>query len=136
MFKFRVTNTELLLLTGLTGTLTLLGYYFLIGKYNNNERVSLINRLNNAKHDVRELEEQLNSLELENVNNDNDTNNKNKNMDTNLSEKKQIRIFVDGAFDLFHYGHMNAFRQARALGTFLIVGVNSDDSITICKGGK
>jgi ethanolamine-phosphate cytidylyltransferase len=29
---------------------------------------------------------------------------------------------------------MNAFRQARALGTHLIAGVNSDASITTCKG--
>ena len=41
---------------------------------------------------------------------------------------------MDGAFDLMHYGHANAFRQGRALGTHLIVGVNSDESITACKG--
>ena len=40
----------------------------------------------------------------------------------------------DGAFDLLHYGHMNAFRLARSLGTHLIVGLNSDESITECKG--
>lgn len=34
---------------------------------------------------------------------------------------------MDGAFDMMHYGHMNAFRQGRSLGTELIVGVNSDD---------
>jgi ethanolamine-phosphate cytidylyltransferase len=33
-----------------------------------------------------------------------------------------------------HYGHMNAFRLGRSLGTYLIVGVNSDESITQCKG--
>jgi len=49
--------------------------------------------------------------------------------------KKEIRIFMDGAFDLLHYGHMNAFRLARSLGTRLIVGVNSDESIAACKGG-
>ena len=31
---------------------------------------------------------------------------------------------------------MNAFRQGRALGTYLIVGVNSDESITACKGKR
>ena len=41
---------------------------------------------------------------------------------------------MDGAFDMMHYGHMNAFRLARSLGTHLIVGVNSDESITKCKG--
>ncbi|EED87956.1 phospholid cytidylyltransferase [Thalassiosira pseudonana CCMP1335] len=41
---------------------------------------------------------------------------------------------MDGAFDIMHYGHMNAFRLGRSLGTYLIVGVNSDESITQCKG--
>ena len=48
--------------------------------------------------------------------------------------KEQIRIWMDGAFDMMHYGHMNAFRQAKALGTYLVVGVNDDKSITACKG--
>jgi len=50
------------------------------------------------------------------------------------SSNQPIRIFMDGAFDLMHYGHMNAFRLARSLGTHLIVGVNSDESIIQCKG--
>ena len=41
---------------------------------------------------------------------------------------------MDGAFDMMHYGHMNAFRQGKSLGTYLVVGVNSDESITACKG--
>lgn len=49
-------------------------------------------------------------------------------------ERKEIRLWVDGAFDMMHYGHMNAFRQARALGTYLIAGVNSSETITVCKG--
>jgi len=43
-------------------------------------------------------------------------------------------MFVDGVFDLTHYGHMNAFRQARALGQHLVVGVNSDESVLQAKG--
>lgn len=41
---------------------------------------------------------------------------------------------MDGAFDVMHYGHMNAFRLGRSLGTHLVVGVNSDASIAKCKG--
>jgi len=48
--------------------------------------------------------------------------------------EKPVRLFVDGVFDLTHYGHMNAFRQARALGHYLVVGVNSDDSVAEAKG--
>lgn len=50
------------------------------------------------------------------------------------SEKKEIRVWMDGVFDMMHYGHVNAFRQGRSLGTHLIVGVNSDETITKCKG--
>jgi ethanolamine-phosphate cytidylyltransferase len=48
--------------------------------------------------------------------------------------ESEIRIWMDGAFDMMHFGHMNAFRLGKALGTTLIVGVNSDESITLCKG--
>lgn len=41
---------------------------------------------------------------------------------------------MDGAFDMMHYGHVNAFRQGRSMGTYLVVGVNDDASITQCKG--
>jgi ethanolamine-phosphate cytidylyltransferase len=47
---------------------------------------------------------------------------------------KPLRIWMDGAFDMMHYGHVNAFRQGRSLGTHLVVGVNDDESITRCKG--
>jgi ethanolamine-phosphate cytidylyltransferase len=50
------------------------------------------------------------------------------------TKEKEVRIFIDGAFDVLHYGHMNAFRLGRSLGTQLIVGVNSDESIITCKG--
>lgn len=47
---------------------------------------------------------------------------------------REVRIWMDGAFDMMHYGHANAFRKGRSLGTHLIVGVNDDASITACKG--
>jgi ethanolamine-phosphate cytidylyltransferase len=50
------------------------------------------------------------------------------------TKEKEVRIFIDGAFDVLHYGHMNAFRLGRSLGTQLVVGVNSDESIITCKG--
>eukprot|EP00501_MAST-03F_sp_TOSAG23-6_P000999 GSMAST32.ASY1.ANO1.1039.1 assembled CDS len=50
--------------------------------------------------------------------------------------QKPVRIFMEGAFDLMHYGHMNAFRLGASLAdnVELIVGVNSSASITECKG--
>ena len=57
-----------------------------------------------------------------------------RNRGKSLVDPREIRIFMDGAFDVMHYGHMNAFRLGRSLGTYLIVGVNSDESIARCKG--
>lgn len=40
-----------------------------------------------------------------------------------------IRVYVDMVADLFHYGHIELLRQARALGDYLLVGVHSDDAV-------
>jgi len=39
---------------------------------------------------------------------------------------KSVCVYADAVCDLFHYGHVEFFRQARALGDRLIVGINSD----------
>ncbi|KAF9348646.1 Ethanolamine-phosphate cytidylyltransferase [Mortierella sp. NVP85] len=49
-------------------------------------------------------------------------------------KRKPIRIWVDGCFDLMHFGHFNALRQAKAMGDYLVVGVHSDAEIEKNKG--
>nr|XP_029118636.1 ethanolamine-phosphate cytidylyltransferase isoform X2 [Elaeis guineensis] len=48
--------------------------------------------------------------------------------------KRPVRVYMDGCFDLMHYGHANALRQAKALGDELVVGVVSDEEIVANKG--
>jgi cytidyltransferase-like protein len=48
--------------------------------------------------------------------------------------RRPVRVYMDGCFDMMHYGHCNALRQARALGDELVVGVISDDEIKANKG--
>ena len=43
-------------------------------------------------------------------------------------------VFANGAFDLFHAGHVRYLEAARAEGDWLIVGVNSDASVSRSKG--
>ncbi|RKP27383.1 hypothetical protein SYNPS1DRAFT_12750 [Syncephalis pseudoplumigaleata] len=43
-------------------------------------------------------------------------------------------IWVDGCFDMMHYGHANALRQAKEMGDYLVVGVHSDAEILKNKG--
>lgn len=47
---------------------------------------------------MRDLEEKLISIEQDNIR-------------EKVTNGKEIRIWMDGAFDMMHYGHMNAFRQ-------------------------
>jgi D-beta-D-heptose 7-phosphate kinase/D-beta-D-heptose 1-phosphate adenosyltransferase len=49
----------------------------------------------------------------------------------NLNKKL---VFTNGCFDLFHLGHLRYLAEARALGDFLIVGLNSDLSVSRLKG--
>ncbi len=51
-----------------------------------------------------------------------------------LRQKRQKVVFTNGCFDLFHRGHLECLRQARALGDCLIVGLNSDASVRALKG--
>lgn len=48
--------------------------------------------------------------------------------------KRPVRVYMDGCFDLMHYGHANALRQAKSLGDELVVGVVSDEEIVKNKG--
>lgn len=43
-------------------------------------------------------------------------------------------VFVNGCYDLLHYGHIRYLEQAKALGDRLIVGVNTDASVKRLKG--
>jgi len=43
-------------------------------------------------------------------------------------------VFTNGAFDILHVGHTRCLLAAAELGEFLIVGLNSDESIRRAKG--
>jgi len=43
-------------------------------------------------------------------------------------------ILANGCFDLFHVGHVRYLTGAKALGGFLIVGINSDRQVRHLKG--
>ena len=43
-------------------------------------------------------------------------------------------VFTNGCFDILHPGHIELLQKARALGSKLIVGINSDASVRRIKG--
>jgi rfaE bifunctional protein nucleotidyltransferase chain/domain len=51
-----------------------------------------------------------------------------------LRKKDLIIGFTNGCFDLLHKGHLSLLSQSKLKCDYLIVGLNSDTSITILKG--
>ena len=51
------------------------------------------------------------------------------------AEGKRI-VFTNGCFDILHAGHVRYLGQARRLGDVLIVGLNSDRSVSCIKPGR
>ena len=43
-------------------------------------------------------------------------------------------VFTNGCFDILHLGHVRYLQEARRLGDFLVVGLNSDSSVQVLKG--
>ena len=101
-------------------TLTLISYYLFFGSRHRSKRRRLVKELQVVKAELQYLQEKLGK--------------ENNAFVGGINDRKDVRIFMDGAFDLMHFGHMNAFRLAKSLGTQLVVGINSDRSITECKG--
>ncbi|WP_016762136.1 D-glycero-beta-D-manno-heptose 1-phosphate adenylyltransferase [Leptospira kirschneri] len=50
-----------------------------------------------------------------------------------VRKNKKI-VFTNGCFDLVHKGHITYLSQARELGDFLWIGLNSDSSVKRLKG--
>ncbi|HEV8187140.1 MAG TPA: D-glycero-beta-D-manno-heptose 1-phosphate adenylyltransferase [Pyrinomonadaceae bacterium] len=57
-----------------------------------------------------------------------------------LRERERLRaagkrlVFTNGVFDLLHVGHVRYLEQARALGDYLLVAINSDRTVRELKG--
>jgi rfaE bifunctional protein nucleotidyltransferase chain/domain len=51
----------------------------------------------------------------------------------NYREKNQV-VFTNGCFDIIHRGHVYYLSKARELGDLLIIGLNSDESVSRLKG--
>lgn len=44
-------------------------------------------------------------------------------------------VYIDGAFDLFNVGHTDILKKAKAMGTYLMVGVWDDATVNAKTGG-
>jgi ethanolamine-phosphate cytidylyltransferase len=56
--------------------------------------------------------------------------------DANYTNNANIErvVYIDGAFDLFHVGHVEILKKAKALGDFLLVGIHEDKVVNSYMG--
>ena len=57
-----------------------------------------------------------------------------KNLTTDLKNRGKKIVFTNGCFDLLHAGHVRYLEVAKSFGDILILGLNSDRSVTALKG--
>lgn len=43
-------------------------------------------------------------------------------------------IYLDGSWDILHIGHIEIMKNAKKLGTYLIIGVHDDETVNTNKG--
>ena len=55
-------------------------------------------------------------------------------LESSKGNKEQVIVFTNGCFDIIHSGHLDLLKEARSYGDKLIVGLNSDKSISKLKG--
>jgi D-beta-D-heptose 7-phosphate kinase/D-beta-D-heptose 1-phosphate adenosyltransferase len=53
-----------------------------------------------------------------------------------LKEEGKKTVFTNGCFDLIHVGHVRYLGEAKKLGDILVIGLNSDKSVSRIKPGR
>lgn len=53
-----------------------------------------------------------------------------------LKAKGKKIVFTNGCFDIIHAGHVRYLREARSLADVLVIGLNSDMSVSTIKPGR
>ena len=53
-----------------------------------------------------------------------------------LKAKGKKIVFTNGCFDIIHIGHVRYLKEAKALGDILIIGLNSDKSVSSIKPNR
>ena len=56
------------------------------------------------------------------------------NLEASKNNKEQVIVFTNGCFDIIHSGHLDLLKEAKSYGDKLIVGLNSDKSVSKLKG--
>lgn len=53
-----------------------------------------------------------------------------------FQQQNKTIVFTNGCFDILHAGHVEYLQKAKMMGDFLVIGLNTDDSIKRLKGAS
>ena len=53
---------------------------------------------------------------------------------TLIKRNQKKVVFTNGCFDIIHAGHVRYLKHAKSLGDILIIGINTDNSVSVLKG--
>lgn len=59
-----------------------------------------------------------------------------KDLITQLKKEGRKIVFTNGCFDIIHVGHVRYLSEAKRLGDILVIGLNSDSSVSRIKPGR
>ncbi len=59
-----------------------------------------------------------------------------KDLITQLKKEGKKIVFTNGCFDIIHVGHVRYLSEAKQLGDILVIGLNSDSSVSRIKPGR
>ncbi len=55
---------------------------------------------------------------------------------TQLKNEGKRVVFTNGCFDIIHAGHVRYLTEAKKIGDILVIGLNSDSSVSTIKPGR
>lgn len=94
----------------------------------------VVGKLGSATASLEEIEEYKSSLHKSSIDSHIKTFNEIENTVARLKKQGKKIVFTNGCFDILHRGHVQYLDTAKSFGDVLILGLNSDASVSALKG--
>jgi D-beta-D-heptose 7-phosphate kinase/D-beta-D-heptose 1-phosphate adenosyltransferase len=105
-------------------------------KFSNYAAAVVVGKIGSATATLDEIELYISSLHQSNSNAHIKTFKEIDAIVKRLKEHGKRIVFTNGCFDILHVGHVKYLQEAKSYGDILIVGLNSDASVSMLKGSS
>jgi len=103
-------------------------------KFSNLAAGVVVGKIGSATATLNEIIEYESSLNKSTSDEHIKTFNEIKDLAIDLKNRGKKIVFTNGCFDILHVGHVKYLEEAKSFGDVLILGLNSDKSVTVLKG--